>query len=301
MPSIVGINHILRIFRYNDCLELMEGKGAFSDSAAYPDSFGRFIGISSSMCEIYSFIERVAATDKAVLIVGDPGTGKKTCAEAIHYYSNRCDYPFISADEASLDGIEQSLSKVKNGTLFIKLKTNIAVDFFSSLENFSCRIICSTSELNHNSFFEQNIIMPRLCERGEDVVDIATFYLNLFSEKQGKTIKEFSSSAKEILLQHDWPNNVREVQNLVANIVTNENKPVVTMAMLPEHIKQAVFHKLSKKQTGFNHISLPLWQIEKRVIEQAIELCGGNIPQAAKMLEISPSTIYRKIQSWDEQ
>jgi two-component system repressor protein LuxO len=44
---------------------------------------------------------------------------------------------------------------------------------------------------------------------------------------------------------------------------------------------------------------VPLWQTERRTIEQAIEACDGNIPQAAKYLDVSPSTIYRKIQAWN--
>ena len=44
----------------------------------------------------------------------------------------------------------------------------------------------------------------------------------------------------------------------------------------------------------------PLWQVEKEAIEQAIASCDGNIPKAAALLEISPSTIYRKKQSWEE-
>jgi DNA-binding NtrC family response regulator len=43
----------------------------------------------------------------------------------------------------------------------------------------------------------------------------------------------------------------------------------------------------------------PLWKIEKQVIEQTIEHCDGNIPKAAALLEISPSTIYRKRQQWE--
>ena len=43
----------------------------------------------------------------------------------------------------------------------------------------------------------------------------------------------------------------------------------------------------------------PLWQIERRVIEQTIEHCDGNVPKAAALLEISPSTIYRKRQQWE--
>lgn len=42
-----------------------------------------------------------------------------------------------------------------------------------------------------------------------------------------------------------------------------------------------------------------LWQVEKDAILQAIEIAGGNIPRAAAMLEVSPSTVYRKLQSWE--
>ena len=44
----------------------------------------------------------------------------------------------------------------------------------------------------------------------------------------------------------------------------------------------------------------PLWLVEKEAIEQAIASCDGNIPKAAALLEISPSTIYRKKQGWEE-
>jgi len=42
----------------------------------------------------------------------------------------------------------------------------------------------------------------------------------------------------------------------------------------------------------------PLWQVEKSSIEAAISLCGGNVPRAAALLEVSPSTIYRKQKHW---
>ena len=45
----------------------------------------------------------------------------------------------------------------------------------------------------------------------------------------------------------------------------------------------------------------PLWRIEREAIEEAIERCGGNIPRAAVFLEVSPSTLYRKLQSWEKQ
>jgi two-component system, repressor protein LuxO len=51
-------------------------------------------------------------------------------------------------------------------------------------------------------------------------------------------------------------------------------------------------------QVGSDGEIVPLWLIEKRAIEHAITLCQGNIPKAAELLRISPSTIYRKRQAW---
>jgi len=45
---------------------------------------------------------------------------------------------------------------------------------------------------------------------------------------------------------------------------------------------------------------IPLWLVEKKAIEAAIVFCDGNIPKAAALLDVSPSTIYRKKQTWDE-
>jgi len=49
------------------------------------------------------------------------------------------------------------------------------------------------------------------------------------------------------------------------------------------------------------HQIFPLWLTEKQAIEQAIEACDGNIPKAAGYLDVSPSTLYRKLQTWNEK
>ncbi|RMF70987.1 MAG: hypothetical protein D6740_07330, partial [Alphaproteobacteria bacterium] len=44
----------------------------------------------------------------------------------------------------------------------------------------------------------------------------------------------------------------------------------------------------------------PLWLVEKEAIEAALAACGGSVPKAAALLEVSPSTLYRKLQAWEE-
>ena len=49
-----------------------------------------------------------------------------------------------------------------------------------------------------------------------------------------------------------------------------------------------------------NQTIMPLWLVEKEAIEQAIAICEGNIPKAAALLQVSPSTVYRKRLSWQD-
>jgi len=54
-------------------------------------------------------------------------------------------------------------------------------------------------------------------------------------------------------------------------------------------------------EPGGNAEVRPLWQVEKRAIEEALALCGGNVPRAAAILEVNPSTIYRRKVEWDKE
>jgi two-component system repressor protein LuxO len=79
----------------------------------------------------------------------------------------------------------------------------------------------------------------------------------------------------------------------------------VTEAMMPQSLRRqaaavaAVTRPSAADASGAEgEAVVPLWMIEKRAIEQAIAMCEGNIPKAAELLRISPSTIYRKRQAW---
>ena len=111
-------------------------------------------------------------------------------------------------------------------------------------------------------------------------------------------------------MQYLWPGNVRELQNVIRNTVVLNNGDQVTKDMLPLTLGQQVTES-TPPETSVPAVYTetliseptdnirPLWIIEKETIEKAIDKCGGNVPRAAAMLEISPSTIYRKRQTWE--
>jgi len=190
------------------------------------------------------------------------------------------------------------------------------------------RIVCATNRdpaeevragrFREDLFYRLHVVpihMPPLRTRAEDIIDIAEASLGAFAAEEGKSFAGFDAEVRAILTTRPWPGNVRQLLNVVRNIVVLNDGPVVTAAMLPAEIALGAGAQGAErvaalpvparpvpKPTPHHAVSLlvgtPLADVERALIEATIEHCGGSIPRAAKMLELSPSTIYRKIESW---
>lgn len=319
-------------------------------------SFGRFIGVSKPMQALYQQIEKIAPSDIAAFITGESGTGKEICAEALHYYSDRKDKPFIVLNCAGLSetlwesalfghvkgaftGADSprrgAVDMAEGGTLFLDEIGDMPAVIQSKLlrftQNFThqklgcdalhkadIRLISATNiDIHHHietGLFRADLYyrlaqyplnMPPLRERHGDIMDLADYYLNLYAQEMGRKDVSFSDCAFDILTAYNWPGNVRELQNIIKQILARHHTPVITAAMIPKGItRQALAQTITPEHKAKNYnfipLSQPLWQIERQAIEHAIKICDGNIPKAAAVLDIAPSTIYRKIQHWDK-
>jgi two-component system, repressor protein LuxO len=154
--------------------------------------------------------------------------------------------------------------------------------------------------------------LPPLRDRGEDITLIARRFLEEFSHREGRTFKSLSAEAEARLLAYSWPGNVRQLQNVIRNIVVLNDGPAVTEAMLPRLPASASPAPQTTEANGaaaspaagldrptYAAGIVPLADMERRYIEHAIDLYDGNIQLAARKLGISPSTIYRKKEGWD--
>ena len=112
--------------------------------------------------------------------------------------------------------------------------------------------------------------------------------------------------------QYDWPGNVRQLQNVIRNIVVLHNDQVVDLTHLPaplnSMLKASVMTKTAQQSDAIRIADIadnsftsikPLAEVERETIENAINFCDGNIPKAAALLDVSPSKIYRKKQGWE--
>ena len=171
--------------------------------------------------------------------------------------------------------------------------------------------------------------MPPLRERGSDIMLIAQSLLKQHAEDEKKDFRGFSKDVENVFMQYDWPGNVRELSNVIRNVVVLNEGSVVEMSMLPNPIqsqksKGSRAWAIGNNPPAFGEVAtvprteggpgdvaaaiqsdsgnqeiLPFWVEEKRIIESAIDKCGGNVARAAAFLKIGVSTIYRKKQQWD--
>lgn len=229
---------------------------------------------------------------------------------------------------------EGAVAQAHGGTLFLDEIAETAPDMQTKLLRFlqnltyrkvggskdekaNVRIICATNKdpleeirnglLRQDLYYRLHVIpihMPPLRQRRTDIIDLSDHFLRLYSKEEGKSFRSFSPEAEQILSAFLWPGNVRQLQNIVRGIVVLHNGGVVTPSMLPtmlQHDMQDMqLLKVSNLSAAISQDISPLWQVERNAIESAIALCEGNIPKAAALLEISPSTIYRKKMIWDK-
>ncbi len=124
------------------------------------------------------------------------------------------------------------------------------------------------------------------------------------SHEEGKDFARFSKEVIERFNCYEWPGNVRQLQNVLRNIVVLNHGKEITLDMLPPPINQPASKPhptlIESKELSAAEIE-PLWMTEKMAIERAINACDGNIPRAAGYLDVSPSTIYRKLQAWNSK
>ena len=222
--------------------------------------------------------------------------------------------------EMDLELQKKLLRFIQTGT-FRKVGSN-------TLEQVDVRFVCATNRnpivevsegrFREDLFYRLHVVpvhMPPLREREDDVLMIARHFLQYFNAQLGKQFDGFSEDAARAIRRYPWPGNVRQLQNAMQQAVVLNDGQVVSEAMLPDSIKSGslgvdiataganmtpVVETVSREHSHVTRRQQiePLWLTEKRAIENAIQACDDNINRAAGLLEIAPSTLYRKLQSW---
>lgn len=309
-------------------------------------SFGKIIGKSPAMQEMFSTLAMVSPTDATVLITGESGTGKELVANALHQNSHRRDFPFIKLNcaalhenllESELFGHEAgaftgAASRRKGrfelahkGTLFLdeigdmslptqaKILRVLQEGEFERLGGSETiktdvRLLAATHKnlqtmiedgtFRQDLYFRLSVVpvkLPALRERSVDIPELANAFLRRFTEKNRKDIKGFHPESLNLLMQYDWPGNIRELENTIERAVILCLGEYITPQDLPPQLLSTTVREMKQMQ---NDDGYTLRDFERELIKTTLEKTRNNRSQAAKMLGVARQTLLNKIKDY---
>jgi DNA-binding NtrC family response regulator len=310
--------------------------------------FRNIIGKSKSMKEIFKVVKQIADSKSTALIMGESGTGKELISRAIHYNSNRKNYPFVTINCAAIpetlieselfghekgaftNAIEKKLGRCEvahQGTLFLdeigelSLATQAKILRFLEEREFNrvggsktikvdVRLITATNkDLNQlikkggfreDLYYRINVVpilIPPLRERKEDIPLLIDHFVKKFGAENNKNVKGISKEALEVVMQYEWPGNIRELENLIERVITLTSNEYIQLNELPPFFKgvQKVDGLKESVLDGKVSFLQAEEEFEREVILDALKKTNYVQSHAAEILGISRRILKYKM------
>jgi len=149
-------------------------------------------------------------------------------------------------------------------------------------------------------YYRLNVIpisLPPLRDRVDDIPLLVEHFVEKVSAATGKTVRDVTPEAMEVLMGYKWPGNVRELENVIERVITLMDTERITVASLPSYIKGEMAGREVQQFTAAETV-LPWEEYEKQIIANALKQCG-SFNAAAKMLKITHKTVAAKARKYD--
>lgn len=294
-------------------------------------------GTSSHITSVRELIGKIAASNCNVLISGETGTGKELVARLIHEGSRRkkarlatlnCAAVPDSLIESELFGYERGaftgayqrnegrIWEANGGTMFLdeigEMTLAAQAKILRSLETrtlqrlgggagvaVDVRIVAATNQnleqmvaagrFRKDLYFRLNvarIYVAPLRERKTDIPQLARHFLRLLSREMDRPPVDFDEKAMDALLRYDYPGNVRELRNVVEVALIHQPYPLIASEHLPDNVRFGECLQLE-------------WVEDRSRILSALSAVKWNKSKAAKKLQWSRMTLYRKMARYE--
>jgi DNA-binding NtrC family response regulator len=139
------------------------------------------------------------------------------------------------------------------------------------------------------------ISIPPLRERRDDIPLLIHYFLSQTAQRYDKEIEGIAPAAQQTLMAYGWPGNVRQLKNVIENMVVMGTTPVLGVETLPSEIRPAVAESVGGMD---NLVGITIEHAEKELIRNTLKMTDGNRENAAKILGIGERTLYRKIKEY---
>lgn len=268
-------------------------------------------GVSPAAQRVGDLVAQASAMDRPVLVRGAPGTGKALVARRIHALSDRSAAPFVtvalSRGDAPLQDLDHGLAEVGEGTLYLDALERLPAKgqdrlmaWLDSSPPARLIVACSTDmadalrdgRFRADLYFRLDLFevpIPPLAERPEDADWLFHRLFEAMNARRPTPLRGVSALAEQAVHDHDWPGNGRELRaRLVQAMATASSDLLFPVDLFPERQLDTADRLPSLAEARD--------AAERAHILRALERANGQMTEAARLLQVSRTTLWEKMQ-----
>jgi DNA-binding NtrC family response regulator len=158
--------------------------------------------------------------------------------------------------------------------------------------------MCEAGTFRRDLFFRVNVMsinVPALRDRTEDIPMLARHFLTRYASEYCKPVVDIRPNAMELLVDYDWPGNIRELENVIQGAVILADGDSISRADLPEHLQQLGTEEATPTEFEVEGFDQLLRQFKISLANKVISECNGNKSLAARKLRVSRAYLHRLI------
>ncbi|MFA7184650.1 MAG: helix-turn-helix domain-containing protein, partial [Victivallales bacterium] len=165
--------------------------------------------------------------------------------------------------------------------------------------------LIEAEKFREDLYYRLNVIslnLPPLNDCREDIPVLAESFIRHFNEIMGKKVSGIKDEIMECFKSYSWPGNIRELKNaLEFAVMLNSGEDAIAWKDLPGQLRTSLLYREISAPAGdpFGQERRDIQNSEKALYEKAVMLSRNNMSKAAKYLNISRSTLYRKLKLYE--